>query len=206
MRSKEGAGNADRVHTVLDGSTERHHSSSRSASYSLTILHYPSQSGRALTRVSLPLLCRLPSPVPVHIGTGSVISTQSRRELSKFIGSSVLPATNRVYEGHWTQWTAFLKQEVNEEDPFLCTLDDSEKASLVSLMMLRKHEVGQRGKAATAFIAGIVVLALLPSLTALRPHGLVDSAFSPLAFGLGFDPWLCRFTPQAYGCVSPRIP
>ena len=41
------------------------------------------------------------------------------------------------------------------------------------------------------------VLALLPSLTALRPYGLVVSTFSPLAFGLGFDPWLCRFTPQA---------
>ena len=39
------------------------------------------------------------------------------------------------------------------------------------------------------------VLALLPSVTALRPYGLVVSSFSPLAFGLGFDPWLCRFTP-----------
>jgi hypothetical protein len=40
------------------------------------------------------------------------------------------------------------------------------------------------------------VLALLLSYYALRPYGLVVSNFSPLAFGLGFDPWLCRFTPH----------
>jgi hypothetical protein len=40
------------------------------------------------------------------------------------------------------------------------------------------------------------VLALLLSYYALRPYGLEVSNFFPLAFGLGFDPWLCRFTPQ----------
>ena len=46
------------------------------------------------------------------------------------------------------------------------------------------------------------VLALLPSLTALRPYGLVVSTFSPLAFGLGFDPWLCRFTPHSLRAIA----
>ena len=40
------------------------------------------------------------------------------------------------------------------------------------------------------------VLALLLSLTALRPYGLVVSTISPLAFRLGFDSCLCRSTPR----------
>lgn len=77
------------------------------------------------------------------------------QELSAFIGGSVLPATNRVYEGHWIMWKAFLKSEINDDDPFLTTVEEKEKAPLVCLMMLRRHQAGHRGKAATAFTAGV---------------------------------------------------
>lgn len=52
-------------------------------------------------------------------------------------------------------WKEFLKSEVNGDDPFLRSLSEAEKSSLVGLMMLRRHQAGQRGKAATAFTAGI---------------------------------------------------
>lgn len=52
-------------------------------------------------------------------------------------------------------WKAFLKEEINESDPFLRAVDDQEKTSLIGLLMLRRHEAGHRGKAATAFTAGI---------------------------------------------------
>ena len=84
-----------------------------------------------------------------------MVSTQSRLELSRFIGKSVLPNTHRAYEKYWEQWVAFLKSEVDENDPFVGGAGEEEKASLVGIMMLRKHEQGQRGKQATSFTAAI---------------------------------------------------
>lgn len=75
--------------------------------------------------------------------------------MSAFIGRSVLPNTDRVYCKFWSQWTAFLKSEAGEEDPFLRGCDEEDKSALVGLMMLRKHQEGLRGKKATAFTAGI---------------------------------------------------
>ena len=46
-----------------------------------------------------------------------MVSAQSRQELARFLGSSVLPNTNRVYDKCWGQWTSFLKSEVDEDDP-----------------------------------------------------------------------------------------
>ena len=83
------------------------------------------------------------------------MSAQSRLELSRFIGRSVLPNTNRVYDKCWEQWVLYLKSEVNEDDPFVSSTGDEEKASLVAVMMLRRHEQGLRGKQATSFTAAI---------------------------------------------------
>ena len=84
-----------------------------------------------------------------------MLSKQSKRDLAVFIGTSVLPNTQRVYEQHWVLWKEFLKNEANQDDPFLRNVSEEEKTSLIGLMMLRRHEAGQRGKAATAFTAGI---------------------------------------------------
>ena len=83
------------------------------------------------------------------------MSVQSRQELSRFIGMSVLPNTNCVYDKSWEQWTSFLKSEVDEDDPFVRSAGAEEKASLVGVMMLRRHEQGLRDKQATSFTAAI---------------------------------------------------
>jgi hypothetical protein len=65
----------------------------------------------------------------------------------------VLPKTNRVYEKEWVAFKAFVKTETGSDDPFLTDCTDDEKASLVALMMMRRHEAGKR--AATAFTAAV---------------------------------------------------
>jgi hypothetical protein len=45
------------------------------------------------------------------------------------------------------------RTETGSDDPFLTKYSDDEKASLVALMMMRRHEAGRRGKAATSFTA-----------------------------------------------------
>ena len=83
------------------------------------------------------------------------MSAQSRQELARFIGKSVLPNTNRVYDKCWELWTSFLKSEVDEDDPFLSCAGEEEKASLVGIIMLRRHEQGLRDKQATFFTAAL---------------------------------------------------
>ena len=87
--------------------------------------------------------------------TQGPMSLQSRQELSAFISTAVLPKTNRVYEKEWVAFKAFVKTETGSDDPFLTEFTDDEKASLVALMMMRRHETGKRGKAATAFTAAV---------------------------------------------------
>ena len=84
-----------------------------------------------------------------------MVSAQSRQELARFLSSSVLPNTNRVYDKCWGQWISFLKSEVDEDDPYVSSAGEKEKAALVAIMMLRKHEQGLRGKQATSFTAAI---------------------------------------------------
>jgi hypothetical protein len=67
----------------------------------------------------------------------------------------VLPKPNRVCEKHWEQWRQFLKSEVDEDDPYLESMTEDETSALVCLMMHRRHQAGHRGKAATAYTAGI---------------------------------------------------
>ena len=54
----------------------------------------------------------------------------------------MLPNTNRVDDKYWDQWIAFIKSEVDEDDPFVSSAGGEEKASLVGIMMLRRHEQG----------------------------------------------------------------
>ena len=67
----------------------------------------------------------------------------------------MLPNTNRAYDKSWMKWVSFLKSEVDEDDPFVSCAEEEEKAALVGLMMMRKHEQGLRGKQATSFTAAI---------------------------------------------------
>ena len=60
-----------------------------------------------------------------------------------------------MYDKYWEHWISFLKSEVNEDDPFVGSAGEEEKASLVGIMMLRRHEQGLRCKQATAFTASI---------------------------------------------------
>lgn len=89
----------------------------------------------------------------MNTGDGRLISRQSEQDLSVFISSSVLPNTNRVYATHFILWIEFLKIRVDHDDPFLRGVAEEDKAALVSLLMLRRHEAGHRGKSATSFIA-----------------------------------------------------
>ena len=86
---------------------------------------------------------------------GGFLSLRSRQDLSSFIATAILPKTNRVYEKEWGQFQSFVKEETGSDDPFLTKYTDDEKASLVALMMMRRHQEGKRGKAATAFTAAV---------------------------------------------------
>jgi hypothetical protein len=87
--------------------------------------------------------------------TGGPLSIRSRQELSNFISTAVLSKTNRVYEKEWFAFKEFVKAETGSDDPFLTGYTDDEKASLIALMMMRRHEAGKRGKGATAFTAAV---------------------------------------------------
>ena len=84
-----------------------------------------------------------------------MVSIQSRQELSQFIGTSVIPNTNQAYDKCWEQWAYFDKSEVDEDDPFVRSAEEEEKASRIGIMMMRKNGQGLRGKQATAFTAAI---------------------------------------------------
>jgi hypothetical protein len=90
-----------------------------------------------------------------QITTGGPLSIRSRQELSNFISTAVLSKTNRVYEKEWFAFKEFVKAETGSDDPFLTGYTDDEKASLIALMMMRRHEAGKRGKGATAFTAAV---------------------------------------------------
>ena len=51
-------------------------------------------------------------------------------------------------------------------DPFLSGMDVQGKATMVALMMARKHQAGLRGKAATSFTAGIRMKFVCAALSA----------------------------------------
>jgi hypothetical protein len=87
--------------------------------------------------------------------TRGQMSVQSRQELSTIMSTAVLPKTNGVYEKEWESFKAFVKKETGSDDPFLTECTEDEKATVVALMMMRRHEAGKRGKAATSFRAAV---------------------------------------------------
>jgi hypothetical protein len=143
--------------------------------------------------------------------TRSQMSSRSRQELSTFISTAVLPKTNRVYEKEWEAFKAFVKKETGSDDPFLTKYADNEKATLVALMMMRRHEAGKRGKAASSFAAAVRQMfarmtlptaflessliatartscALKPSeLRTLKDHGPVATVKLPVCDGILMD-------------------
>lgn len=52
-------------------------------------------------------------------------------------------------------WSEFVESETGEDNPFLMGMNEDDKAALVSLMMMRLHQDGKRGKGATAFTAAV---------------------------------------------------
>ena len=75
--------------------------------------------------------------------------------MAAFLGTAVMPSTIRTYNAHFNTWTTFLKDEIDSDDPFMRDLPEEEKIFLVSLMMVRRHQAGYRGKAATSFTAAL---------------------------------------------------
>jgi hypothetical protein len=107
------------------------------------------------------------------VAIGGALSVRSREELSSFISASALPQTNQVYSKEFTLWREFVRVETGSDDPFLQKdMTDIEKAGLVSLMMMRRHQRGKRGKAATSFTAAIRLMFARRML----PTGFLDSA------------------------------
>jgi hypothetical protein len=83
------------------------------------------------------------------------MSAQSRQDLFAFTSTSVLPKTNRLYKKEWVVFKNFVKEETGSDDPFLSERSENEKASLVALIMMRRHQSGKSGKATTAFMAAV---------------------------------------------------
>ena len=83
------------------------------------------------------------------------MTTRARREVAAFLGTAVMPSTIRTYNAHFKAWSVFLKDEIDSDDPFMRDQPVEEKVFLVSLMMMRRHQAGYKGKAATAFTAAL---------------------------------------------------
>ena len=95
--------------------------------------------------------------------------TRARRDVAAFLGTAVMPSTIRTYNAHFKAWSTFLKDEIDSDDPFMRDQAVEEKVFLVSLMMMRRHQAGYKGKAATAFTAALkreFVIAMLVKLLA----------------------------------------
>lgn len=96
----------------------------------------------------------------------SAIITCARSEISAFLATAVMPSTVKSYNAHFKAWTQFLKDEVDSDDPFMRDTPEEEKVFLVSLMMMRRHQAGHKGKVATAFTAALkreFVIAIIDS-------------------------------------------
>ena len=83
------------------------------------------------------------------------MSEKNRKELSDFIGMSVLPATGRTYDRHWQQWEAFLNASTKVRDPLLSGVSEEDKSALVGLFLMQRYQAGLRAKGATAVTAGL---------------------------------------------------
>jgi hypothetical protein len=83
------------------------------------------------------------------------MSAENKRQLAEFIGTSVLPGTQRTYENHWELWRHFMLTDRHGFDPYLRDVSEDEKARWIGLFIHRRYMLGNRGKAATAVTAGI---------------------------------------------------
>jgi hypothetical protein len=114
--------------------------------------HFEAARVAAEVATGRPETARTATEPPVTRGS---MSARSRQQLSTFISTAVLPKANQVYEKEWAPFLTFVRTEMGSDDPFLTACTGDEKASLVALMMMRRHEAGKRGKAATAVTAAV---------------------------------------------------
>ena len=92
--------------------------------------------------------------------------------MESFIRGSVKERTARTYERQWSEWCQFIQDETGTNDNLLAQWRESDKAVLVSLFLMRRHERGLRDKQATTVTAGI----RHHFTRALLPVGFLDSA------------------------------
>ena len=85
---------------------------------------------------------------------------------------SVTRGTGRAYESHWSSWVRFMREAMNDEDPYLRNWSEGDRSALVCLFLRRRYQDGLRGKQATAVTAGM----RLEFSKALLPTGFLDSA------------------------------
>jgi hypothetical protein len=135
---------------------------------------------------------------------------------------------NQVYEKEWEAFKAFVKKETGSDDPFLTKYTDNEQATLVALTMMRRHEAGKRGKAASSFTAAARQMyarmtlptaflessliatartscALKPSeLRALKDHGPVATVKLPVCEGILID-MLARLWLEGWSDEAKRV-
>ena len=63
--------------------------------------------------------------------------------------------TAQTYDRQWAEWGKFIREELEGDDPLLTQWGNEDKASIVSLYLLKQHEKGLRDKSATTATAGI---------------------------------------------------
>jgi hypothetical protein len=83
------------------------------------------------------------------------MSAENKRKLAEFIGTSVLPGTQRAYESHWELWRHFVHTDRHGFDPYMRDVSEDEKAGWIGLFIHRRYMLGNRGEATTAVTAGI---------------------------------------------------
>ena len=60
------------------------------------------------------------------------MSAENRRELARFLGTSVLPGTQKTY---WNLWRQFMNTDRHGRDPYLRNIPELEKAAWIGLFM-----------------------------------------------------------------------
>ena len=83
------------------------------------------------------------------------MSAENQSQLSLFLGTSVLPGTQRTYQNHWALWCQFIDTDGRGCDYYLRDVPEPERAAWIGLFIYRRYQLGIRGKVATSVTAGI---------------------------------------------------
>ena len=85
------------------------------------------------------------------------MSAENQSQLSLFLGTSVLPGTQRIYQNHWALWCQFIDTDGHGCDYYLWDVPEPERAVWIGLFIYRRYQLGIRGKVAIAVTAEIRV-------------------------------------------------